>query len=73
MEHLDSAGLTLAYPKEDIYHAPMPVRQLGSENEADRIKMLSRIDLFSIMTSKEIEDLMFGMPDRVICSIFVFK
>jgi small-conductance mechanosensitive channel/CRP-like cAMP-binding protein len=57
LEHLDAAGLTLAYPKEDIYYSSMPVRQLGSENEADRIKLLSKIDLFTMLTPDEIENL----------------
>jgi len=57
LEHLDSAGLTLAYPKEDIYQASMPVRQLEAENETDRIKLLKKVDLFSILTDEEIENL----------------
>lgn len=57
LEHLDAAGLTLAYPKEDIYYSSMPVRQLFTDNESDRIKLLSKTDLFSFLNKDEIEDL----------------
>jgi CRP-like cAMP-binding protein len=57
LEHLDSAGLTLAYPKEDIYHTNMPVRQLETDNDSDRIKLLKKVDLFHVLTDKEIETL----------------
>jgi small-conductance mechanosensitive channel len=68
LEHLDSAGLTLAYPKEDIYHTTMPVRQLETDNEEDRIKLLSRIDLFSFLSKNEIEDLSRRLIRREIAS-----
>jgi CRP-like cAMP-binding protein len=61
LEHLDSAGLTLAYPKEDIYYTPMPARHLATEDEKDRVKLLSKIDLFSFLNQDEIEDLCKGL------------
>jgi small-conductance mechanosensitive channel/CRP-like cAMP-binding protein len=46
LRHLASAGLSLAYPKQDTFHAPMPARQLEHQAEADRAKLLERVELF---------------------------
>lgn len=61
LNHLNSSGLTLAYPKEDIYHGPLPTRQLNSDNALDRIRLLGNNELFSMLTENELEDLSFKM------------
>lgn len=47
LKHLRLAGLTPAYPKEDVFHAPLPKRLLDHDDTADRIEVLSRVDLFT--------------------------
>jgi CRP-like cAMP-binding protein len=53
LHHLLHAGLEPAYPKEDVYHEPMPARQLDSESEEDREKLLAKVDLFEPLTEEE--------------------
>jgi small-conductance mechanosensitive channel/CRP-like cAMP-binding protein len=47
LHHIERAGVTLAYPKLDMYHAEMPVRHLQHHAEADRAKLLAGIDIFA--------------------------
>ena len=51
LRHLHKAGLTLAYEKQDIYHAEMPPRQLDTRRDA--ALLLSRLDLFSDLSEQE--------------------
>jgi small-conductance mechanosensitive channel/CRP-like cAMP-binding protein len=53
LDHLSQAGLTLAYPKRDVFHAPMPQRQLDTGSVGDRVALLSRIELFAPLSEKE--------------------
>jgi small-conductance mechanosensitive channel/CRP-like cAMP-binding protein len=46
LNHLSKAGITPAYPKQDLYTAPMPARHLDFHSQADRITLLRNIDLF---------------------------
>lgn len=55
LEQLYQSGLTLAYPKEDLYIARMPNRQL--DHVTDRTAILSRVEIFSKLKSEELEDL----------------
>jgi CRP-like cAMP-binding protein len=61
LEHLSSAGLSLAYPKEDIYFDQMPTRHLDSASTADRTQLLQRVDLLEPMTDAELEELASSM------------
>ncbi len=54
LDHLHQAGLTLAYPQQDIYHAPMPQRSLDGTSVQDRVKLLRRIDIFASMDDSEL-------------------
>jgi len=56
-KHLDAAGLSLANPKEDVYHYNMPPRQLDPDKILDRSKLLSQIEIFTILTPEETEQL----------------
>jgi CRP-like cAMP-binding protein len=47
LHHIERAGVTLAYPKLDMYHAEMPVRHLQHHAEGDRAKLLAGIDIFA--------------------------
>lgn len=57
LNHLDAAGLTLAYPKEDVYHTAMPARHLAIDNAVDRVKLMRKLDIFSFLTDDEIKTL----------------
>jgi CRP-like cAMP-binding protein len=57
LEHLTRAGLTLAYPKEDIYYERLPHRQLDTSSFEDQCELLKKIDLFNTLEQKEINRL----------------
>jgi CRP-like cAMP-binding protein len=65
LEHLDRAGISPAYPKQDVFHAPMPERNLSLKSAADRVGLLARIDLFDeTLQLRELEELAREMPLR---------
>jgi small-conductance mechanosensitive channel/CRP-like cAMP-binding protein len=64
LEYLSRAGLTPAYPKEDIYFDRMPVRQLDSASEGDRVELLKGIEIFSHLARRELEGLARKMVRR---------
>lgn len=53
LDQLHRAGLQPAMPKQDVFHAERPVRQLDSGATADRIAILSRVELFHGLTAEE--------------------
>jgi CRP-like cAMP-binding protein len=57
LDHLRHAGISLAYPKEDIYFEPMPSRQLNAATIADRELLLRVIPLFQSLTREELQHL----------------
>jgi CRP-like cAMP-binding protein len=66
LRHLASAGLSLAYPKQDTFHAPMPARQLEHQAESDRAKLLERIELFGqSLNEDELKRLAAAMTPRL--------
>lgn len=65
MDHLHKAGITLAYPKQDIYYDKMPVRQLGHAALEDRIELVSRIEIFSPLTKEEHVSLVENMREKL--------
>ncbi|MBK07018.1 MAG: hypothetical protein CL920_34540 [Deltaproteobacteria bacterium] len=66
LEHLQQAGLTLAYPKQDIYHDEMPNRHLDARSIEDRKSLLSRIDLFSKLNDEELHFLAENMERELV-------
>lgn len=64
LEHLAHAGLTLAYPKEDVYYARMPVRHLDTGSTADRRHLLGRVELFAQLEEVELDVLARSMVLR---------
>src|SRR5262249_28834974 len=46
LRHLARAGLSLAYPKQDTFHAAMPARQLEHGAQHDRARLLGAIEIF---------------------------
>ena len=64
LHHLKQAGLTLAYPKRDVFTAPMPPRQLDGMSTGDVRDLLGRIDIFAHLGAEELESLAAGVARR---------
>ncbi|MDV7341401.1 mechanosensitive ion channel family protein [Terasakiella sp. A23] len=56
MEHLNHAGLTLSYPKRDVYMTQMPWRQKSWQYPKDQVTQIKKLSLFEAL---ELEDLEF--------------
>lgn len=54
MTHLNKSGLTLAYPKTDVFYTEMPKRQTNIYALEDRVKILGEVDLFNSFTNDEL-------------------
>ncbi len=54
LHNLRIAGISLAYPKRDVFHAPLPARELDVKSQQDRVAILSAIDLFSEIKSESL-------------------
>lgn len=63
LRHLHQAGISLAYPKQDLYLSRMPNRQLDSE--IDRHELLSRSPLFTSLTQSEVNTLVEQVAQRL--------
>ena len=61
LRHLHAAGITPAYPKRDIFTAPMPARQHDGRALADRVALMGRIDLFSSLPPERLQALAAGL------------
>lgn len=64
LKHIWHAGITLAYPKEDIYYERMPRRQLDDDLAEDRVTLISKIDLFSNLKRDEMESISNNMRKK---------
>jgi small-conductance mechanosensitive channel/CRP-like cAMP-binding protein len=53
LQHLYHAGISLAYPKQDLYWARMPTRQLSRRR--DRQELLARVGLLAALQPHELE------------------
>ena len=62
--NLNQSGLSMCYPKNDIFTAPMPQRNL--DIRTDRLGLLKKIELFSVLSSEETRDLAVSMVERTI-------
>ena len=54
LEHLRQAGLTLAYPKRDVFTTEMPPRALDASSPADLMALFGRIELFEHLADEEL-------------------
>ena len=66
LEHLRLAGITLAYPKTDVFHAEMPTRQVEGHAPEDEFELLSRISLFDVLSGEELRQVVADMARRVV-------
>jgi small-conductance mechanosensitive channel/CRP-like cAMP-binding protein len=55
--HLRRAGLSLAFPKQDVFHAEMPVRHLDATSIDDRVQLLTKVELFADLPREDLEQL----------------
>jgi CRP-like cAMP-binding protein len=65
LRHLQVAGISLAYPKTDVYHARMPERQVEGHSAMDELKLLSKIPLFEPLETAELKHLVDTLHRRV--------
>lgn len=54
LEQLRHAGISIAYPKQDIYHEQMPSRHLDSATGDDCVPLLRKIELFKPLDKAEL-------------------
>lgn len=64
LDQLHRAGLQPAVPKQDVFQAPRPQRQLDFESHEDRVALLSRAELFAGLTAEERGELSTQMRQR---------
>lgn len=64
LEHLSQAGITPAYPKQDLFYAEMPTRHLDSKTLGDRIELLGRTELFKHLEINELKELAANMKQK---------
>lgn len=60
--NLAQAGVSLAYPKSDVFHSELPVRNMDIKE--DRVGLLRKIELFSVLSNQEITELAAGLSPR---------
>ncbi len=64
LAHLKQAGITLAYPKQDLFYQEMPPRQTDTLSLAGRVELLSRNRLFGSLDQQAREVLAPAMKRR---------
>lgn len=55
LEHMHQAGLSLAYPQQDLYLADMPQRNVEGASAEDRTQLLQRVDIFAPLQVDELQ------------------
>ncbi len=65
LEQLHQAGIGIAVPKQDVFQAPMPQRQLDSRALEDRVALLGRVPLFESLTVPERQQLAVAMHEHL--------
>lgn len=63
MEHLNRAGISPAYPQQDLYLTKMPERSV--DESALRVSMLRNISIFAALTDEELGELATSVSRRV--------
>ena len=64
LQQLHLAGIGVAVPKQDIFHADMPQRQFDARSLEDRDTLLKRIQLFEGLLPEERRQLAASMQER---------
>ena len=68
LEHLHVAGITLAYPKTDVYLDDMPKRQVEGYSADDEQALLSQVSLFEPLSAEELTRVVESLDRRVLQS-----
>jgi small-conductance mechanosensitive channel/CRP-like cAMP-binding protein len=55
MQHLHHSGISLTYPKRDVFVADMPWRQKDWKNQKDQIRQVQRLALFKLLSEDDLE------------------
>jgi small-conductance mechanosensitive channel/CRP-like cAMP-binding protein len=55
LQHLQTAGITPAYTKAEVFHEPLPAKHLQGHSIADKVSLLSRITIFEKLEEVELE------------------
>jgi small-conductance mechanosensitive channel/CRP-like cAMP-binding protein len=54
-KHLSHAGISLSYPKRDVFTAPMPWRQKSWTHNKDQVSQMGKLSLFEVLHQDDIE------------------
>lgn len=54
LRHMHYSGISLTYPKRDVYLTNMPWRQKDWDFEKDQVKQLKRVPLFKVLTDEDL-------------------
>jgi small-conductance mechanosensitive channel/CRP-like cAMP-binding protein len=65
LDQLHRAGFQPATPKQDVFHAERPRRQLLTHSLDDRVALLTRVELFEGLTEEERSQLSIQMRERL--------
>jgi small-conductance mechanosensitive channel/CRP-like cAMP-binding protein len=57
LDNLRVAGVSLAYPKQDLFYAAMPARDIDVRSQQDKINILASIELFSAVQEEVVREL----------------
>lgn len=55
LQHLQTAGITPAYTKAEIYHEPMPAKHFQGHSIADKVSLLTHITIFEKLEESELQ------------------
>ncbi len=55
LNHLKQAGIFPAYPKQDVFNADIPIKQLGWEANKDMVPLLEKLSLFKMLHKEDLE------------------
>lgn len=65
LTHLKQGGITPAYPKQDLFYAEMPTRNLDSSSLSDRTELLAQTELFRYLDKSDLEYLARNMTQKL--------
>lgn len=54
LQHLQTAGITPAYTKEEVYYDQLPAKHFQGHSVTDKVALLSRITLFERLAEEEL-------------------
>lgn len=61
VQHINSAGLSISYPRQDVFYARMPWRQKDWSYLKDQIRQLSNIGIFKNLEHTDLEHIATSM------------